>query len=54
MKPNVRARVTGIEIAISSAERHSQNPISETKITSPIASSKLRLNRPIFSRTCRR
>ena len=41
MKPNVMARVTGIEIAISSAERHSQNPISETKITSAIASSKL-------------
>ena len=36
--PNVMASVMGIEIAISTAERHSQKPISETMTTRPMAS----------------
>ncbi len=36
--PNVMASVIGIDSAISSAERHSQKPISETTTTSAIAS----------------
>ena len=36
--PNVIASVIGIDSAISSAERHSQKPISETSTTSTTAS----------------
>ena len=36
--PKVIASVIGMEIAISTAERHSQNPISETTTTRMIAS----------------
>ena len=36
--PNVISSVSGIDSAISSAERHSQKPIKDTRITSPIAS----------------
>ena len=38
--PKVMASVMGIEIAISSAERHSQKPISAMSTTRPIASYK--------------
>ena len=36
--PKVMASVMGMEMAISTAERHSQKPISETMTTRPIAS----------------
>jgi hypothetical protein len=36
--PNVIASVMGIDSAISSADRHSQNPISDTRTTSATAS----------------
>ena len=36
--PNVIESVSGIAIAMSSAERHSQKPTSATRITSAIAS----------------
>ncbi len=36
--PKVMASVRGIEMAIRTAERHSQKPTSATRTTSPIAS----------------
>ena len=50
---NVIASVIGIEMAISTAERHSQNPISETITTSTIASYSASMKRSTFSFTCR-
>jgi len=38
MKTNVRASVSGIARAITSADRHSQNPINATMTTSTMAS----------------
>ncbi len=38
MMPNVIASVIGIDSAMSSAERHSQKPMSATRTTSAIAS----------------
>ena len=51
--PNVIASVIGIDSAISSADRHSQKPISDTSTTSATASYRLPMKRWMFSSTCR-
>ena len=50
--PNVIASVMGMEIAMSRAERHSQNPMRETITTRTMASYKASMNRSMFSLTC--
>ena len=49
--PKDMRSVNGIDSAISSAERHSQNPINETMTTSAIASYRLVMKRSMFSVT---
>ena len=51
--PKVIAKVMGMEIAMSTAERHSQNPISETITTRTMASYSASMNRSMFSLTCK-
>ena len=50
--PNVIARVSGMLSASSTAERHSQNPMSATSTTRATASHKLFISRWTFSSTC--
>src|SRR5215469_17243703 len=52
VNPNVIASVMGIDTAISTAERHSQKPMSDTSTTSAIASYSASMNRSTFSFTC--
>jgi hypothetical protein len=51
--PKVMAKVMGMEIAIRTADRHSQKPISETSTTRMMASYKASMNRLMFSLTCK-
>ncbi len=53
MNPNVIASVIGMQSAMSSADRHSQKPTSDTSTTSRTASHRLLVKRSSFSRTCR-
>jgi hypothetical protein len=51
--PKVIASVIGIDNAISTAERHSQKPMSDTSTTRITASFRLPMNRWMFSSTWR-
>ena len=52
INPKVIASVIGIDTAMSSADRHSQKPMSETMTTRMIASSRLPRNSSMCSLTC--